>query len=150
MGSFVLAFAQNSATGRDITINEVDLDNFIRAKGAIFSAIMSLIAPLGFEAGDIGRVMVAGGIGSGINIPNAIRIGMLPDLPDERYSYIGNSALTGAYAMLVSSDSEKHVHEIAKSITYLELSTQPGYMDELIAACFLPHTNSAETALCGE
>jgi uncharacterized 2Fe-2S/4Fe-4S cluster protein (DUF4445 family) len=78
IGSYVLEFAENTATGRDITINEVDIDNFIRAKGAIFSAVMSLITPLGFTPEDIESVMVAGGIGSGINIKNAIRIGMLP------------------------------------------------------------------------
>ena len=140
-GSFVLAYAKDSAAGRDITINEVDLDNFIRAKGAIYSAVMSLIEPLGFAPEDIERVMVAGGIGSGINIKNAMRIGMLPDLPVDRYSYIGNSSLTGAYAMLVSADAGKRLREIAKGMTYLELSTQPGYMDAFIAACFLPHTD---------
>ena len=141
IGSYILAFAGDSATGREIAINEVDLDNFIRAKAAIFSAVMSLITPLGFTPEDIGRVMVAGGIGSGINIANAITIGMLPDLSEDRYSYIGNSSLSGAYAMLVSLDAEQRLHEVARSMTYLELSTQPGYMDGFIAACFLPHTD---------
>ena len=143
MGSYILVYAGDSATGRDIVINEIDLDNFIRAKGAIYSAVISLIEPLGFTPEHIERVMVAGGIGSGINIKNAIRIGMLPDLPEDRYSYIGNSSLAGAYAILVSSDAEMRLHEIAKSMTYLELSTQPGYMDAFIAACFLPHTDEA-------
>ena len=136
-GSYTLAFAKDSLTGRDIALSEVDIDSFIRAKGAIFSAIMSLIKPLGFAPEDIGRVMVAGGIGSGINIKNAIRIGMLPNLPEEKYSYIGNSALSGAYAMLISADAGIEVFTIARNITYLELSAQPGYMDEFIAACFL-------------
>jgi uncharacterized 2Fe-2S/4Fe-4S cluster protein (DUF4445 family) len=141
IASYVLAYAQESATGREVTINEVDIDNFIRAKGAIFSAVMSLITPLGFTPEDIEAVMVAGGIGSGISIKNAIRIGMLPDLPEEKYSYIGNSSLAGAYAMLISAEAEAKVREIAKNMTYLELSTQSGYMDEFIAACFLPHTD---------
>jgi uncharacterized 2Fe-2S/4Fe-4S cluster protein (DUF4445 family) len=68
---------------------------------------------------------------------------MLPSLPQEKYSYIGNSSLSGAYAMLVSHDAEKRVHDIARSMTYLELSTQPGYMDEFIAACFIPHTDAS-------
>jgi len=146
-GSYTLVFAEDSATGSDIKISEVDIDNFIRAKGAIFSGIMSLLKPLGFTPADIGRVMVAGGIGSGINIMNAIRVGMLPDLrnaggaAEERYSYIGNSSLSGAYAMLVSSAANAKLHEIARSMTYVELSAQPGYMDEFIAACFLPHTD---------
>ena len=143
IGSFVLAFAKDSTTNRDIVLTEVDIDNFIRAKGAIFSAIMSLIMPLGFSAEDIERVYVAGGIGSGINIKNAIGIGMFPDLPEEKYAYIGNSSLTGAYAVLTSKDAEEKLSEIYRSMTYIELSTQPGYMDEFLAACFLPHTDAS-------
>jgi len=140
-GSYVLVYAENSATGKDISITETDIDNFIRAKGAIFSGIMSLLTPLGFTPADIDDVLIAGGIGSGINIKNAISIGMLPNLPEEKYSYIGNSALDGAYEMLISEEAEEKVTEIARNMTYIDLSTEPDYMNEFIAACFLPHTN---------
>jgi len=140
-GSYILVFASDSATGKDIIITETDIDNFIRAKGAIFSGIMSLLAPLGFTPADIDDVMIAGGIGGGINIKNAISIGMLPDLPEEKYSYIGNSSLNGAYEMLISTEAEEKVKEIAANMTYIDLSTEQGYMDEFIAACFIPHTN---------
>jgi uncharacterized 2Fe-2S/4Fe-4S cluster protein (DUF4445 family) len=145
-GSYVIAFASDSATGDDITITETDLDNFIRAKGAIFSGIISLLSPLGFTPADIDDVFVAGGIGSGINIKNAIRIGMLPDLPEEKYRYLGNTALDGAYSMLLPLHSEQvldELNDIASNMTYIDLSSQPGYMDEFIAACFLPHTDEA-------
>ncbi len=72
---------------------------------------------------------------------NAVYIGMFPDLPIDKYTYIGNTSLTGAYAMLTSEDASGKLDEIAKSMTYLELSTQPGYMDAFVAACFLPHTD---------
>ena len=68
---------------------------------------------------------------------------MLPDIPLEMFSYIGNSSLSGAYAMLTSSQSREKVDELARSMTYLELSTEPGYMDSFVAACFLPHTDAA-------
>ncbi|MDR3277837.1 MAG: ASKHA domain-containing protein [Oscillospiraceae bacterium] len=142
-GRYVIAFEDESATGREISINETDIDNFIRTKGAIFSAIMSLIGPLGFTPDNIERVLVAGGIGSGINVKNAIRIGMFPDLPEDRFRYIGNSSLSGAYAALVSDSAAKKLKELAKSITYVELSTQAGYMDDFVAACFLPHTDAS-------
>ena len=74
---------------------------------------------------------------------NAISIGMLPKIGLERYGYIGNSSLTGACAMLVSKDAENKVFEIGRNMTYLELSTYPGYMDEFVAACFLPHTDAS-------
>lgn len=143
IGRYILAFENESATGREIYINETDIDNFIRTKGAIFSAIMSLLAPLGFAPDDVGKMLVAGGIGSGINIRNAKRIGMFPNLPEETFEYIGNSSLSGAYAALVSSEAAEKLSEVARSITYVELSTHAGYMDEFVAACFLPHTDSS-------
>ncbi len=143
IGSYVLAFPDESASGRRVAINEVDIDNFIRAKGAIFSAIMTLIGSLGFEPDVLEKVYVAGGIGSGINIRNAIRIGMFPDLPLDKYNYIGNSSLAGSYAMLSSEDAAKKLFEISESMTYLELSTQAGYMDSFVAACFIPHTDTS-------
>jgi uncharacterized 2Fe-2S/4Fe-4S cluster protein (DUF4445 family) len=148
VGFYVLAFPEESASGRKVAITEVDIDNFIRAKGAIFSAIMTLISSLGFTQDVIERVSVAGGIGSGINIQNAIRIGMFPDLPPEKYTYIGNSALAGAYALLTSADAEKKTNEMSRNMTYLELSTQPGYMDSFVAACFLPHTDRSLFPSC--
>ena len=142
IGSFVLAFADESQNGRTISLSEIDIDNFIRAKGAIFSAIFTLLSSLGFTPEDISKVYVAGGIGSGINIKNAIRIGMLPDLPLEKYEYIGNSSLAGAYASITSKDAREKLYEISRSMTYVELSIEPGYMDSFIAACFLPHTDA--------
>lgn len=115
----------------------------MRAEGAIFSAVVTLLGSLGFSSADVERVAVAGGIGSGINIGNAVRIGMFPDLPLEKYGYVGNSSLAGAYAMLVSEAAALRLKELSKSMTYLELSTQPGYMDAFTAACFLPHTDTA-------
>ena len=141
--AYIIAFADESADNREFSLSESDIDNFIRAKGAIFSAIQTMLAVLDFDASMIENVYVAGGIGSGINMKQAIRIGMLPNLPAEKYHYIGNSSLHGAYSMLVSREAAAITEKIGRSMTYIELSTHPGYMDELIAACFLPHTNGA-------
>ena len=143
MGSYVIAFREETGHVRDVEINEVDIDAFIRAKGAIFSATMTMLNSMGMDPSVLGHVYVAGGIGSGINMKNAVTIGMLPDIPEEMFSYIGNSSLSGAYAMLISDPAREKVDELARSMTYLELSTEPGYMDEFVAACFLPHTNAS-------
>ena len=143
MGRYVLAFPEESETGREVSINEVDIDNFIRAKGAIFSGIDTLLQSVDMTPDCIDTVMVAGGIGSGINMKNAINIGMLPDVELEKYHYIGNSSLTGAYAMVMSDAAVEKCHEVAANMTYLELSTYPGYMDSFVAACFLPHTDAS-------
>jgi len=141
-GRFVLAFPEESETGREVSINEVDIDNFIRAKGAIYSGIDTLLQSVDMTFECIEKVYVAGGIGSGINMENAVRIGMLPDVPLDTYHYIGNSSLTGAYAMVMSDGAIHKCHEVAANMTYLELSTYPGYMDSFVAACFLPHTDA--------
>ena len=138
---YILAFPTESSNG--VEMSEVDIDNFVRAKGAIYSAINSMLATMDMTKDDIGRVYIAGGIGSGINIEKAIGIGMLPNLPLDRYSYIGNSSLTGACAMLLSVEAERQVQLIGRNMTYLELSSHPGYMDEFVAACFLPHTDAS-------
>ena len=142
MGSYVLAFKEDTGSVRDVEINEVDIDSFIRAKGAIFSATMTMLGSMGMDPSVLEHVYVAGGIGSGINMKNAVTIGMLPDISLDHFSYIGNSSLSGAYAMLVSDASREKVDELARSMTYLELSTEPGYLDAFIAACFLPHTDA--------
>ena len=90
----------------------------------------------------IDHVYVAGGIGSGINMRNAVNIGMFPDVELEKFSYIGNSSLTGAYAMVLSDEADRKCAEVGANMTYLELSTYPGYMDSFVAACFLPHTDA--------
>ena len=143
IGSYVLAFKEEAAGHKDVEINEVDIDNFIRAKGAIFSAICTMLRSLDFDVSMIENVYVAGGIGSGINMKNAVTIGMFPDVEIDKFHYIGNSSLTGAYNMTLSVEAEHKVHELAHNITYMELSTDPSYMDEFVAACFIPHTNTA-------
>ena len=141
MGRYVLATAEESETGREVSINEVDIDNFIRAKGAIYSGIDTLLQSVDMTPDCIDQVLVAGGIGSGINMKNAVNIGMLPDVDLSKYHYIGNSSLTGAYAMVMSDMATKKCQEVAANMTYLELSTYPGYMDSFVAACFIPHTD---------
>lgn len=143
MGSYVLAFEEEAGSVKDVEITEADIDNFIRAKGAIFSAIRTMLTSVDFDISMIEQVYVAGGIGSGINMENAVRIGMFPDIPIEKFSYIGNSSLSGAYTMLLSTESERKTYELAANMTYLELSTVPTYMDEFVACCFLPHTDSS-------
>lgn len=148
MGSYVLAFEEEAGSVKDVEINEVDIDNFIRAKGAIFSAIRTMLASLDFDVEMIDDVYVAGGIGSGINMRNAVRIGMFPDIPLEKFHYIGNSSLSGAYTMLLSREAERKCYDLASNMTYLELSAVPTYMDEFVACCFIPHTDTSLFPSC--
>ena len=143
MGSYIIAFEEEAGSVKDVELTEADIDSFIRAKGAIFSAIRTMLSYCDFDISMIENVYVAGGIGSGINMGNAIEIGMFPDIPVEMYHYLGNTSLAGAYAMLYSTEAERKVYEIAQNMTYIELSNVPTYMDEFVAACFVPHTDKS-------
>ena len=145
-GRYILAFPEESATEREVALNEVDILNFIRAKGAIYSAIDTLLSAMDMDQSVLEGVYVAGGIGSGINMKNAVRIGMFPNVPLELFHYIGNSSLAGAYTMALSDEAAQKVEEVARNMTYMELSTHPGYMDAFVAACFLPHTDASRFA----
>jgi uncharacterized 2Fe-2S/4Fe-4S cluster protein (DUF4445 family) len=143
VASYTVTDAADSEDGRRIFIDAADIDNFIRAKGSVFSAIRTMLEAIGSEPSDIENVLIAGGIGSGIDFDSAVAIGMLPDIPRDKFRYIGNTSLAGAYAMLVSDEANNAVNFTSNMMTYIELSAYPGYMDEFVAACFLPHTNAS-------
>jgi uncharacterized 2Fe-2S/4Fe-4S cluster protein (DUF4445 family) len=140
---YVVAFAADSENGRDVILTETDIDNFIRAKGAIFSAIRTMFEIADIGPSDLSEIFIAGGIGGSVDIAHAIAIGMLPDIPPDHYHFIGNSSLSGAYGMLMSERGKEEVTAIGRKMTYLELSAHNGYMDEFVAACFLPHTDAS-------
>lgn len=130
-----------SGNNNEISISEQDIDNIIRAKGAIFSATLLLLRMLDLNIEQIGRFYIAGGFGRNLNIEAAISIGMFPDIDRNRYKYIGNSSLHGTYLALLYKEHRDFIDNIAKSMTYIDLSSEPKYMDEYIAALFLPHTD---------
>ncbi len=142
IGEYVLAFKDDyEGLENDLVVNEVDIDNFIRAKGAIYSGASVLLESLGMDFEVIDKVYIAGGIGNNLDIENSILIGLLPDVDRSKFKYIGNSSLVGSYLALISSDAKHKLEEIGSQMTYVELSVYPTYMDEFVSACFLPHTN---------
>jgi uncharacterized 2Fe-2S/4Fe-4S cluster protein (DUF4445 family) len=140
---YLLASAADSGTGRALYVTETDIDNIIRAKAAIHSACSMLLEKLGLGFGDLRRLYIAGGFGRFLDIAQAIVLGLLPDLPRERFTYLGNSSLTGAYMVLVSRDFKKRMEDAASRMTYVDLGGESGYMDQYTASLFIPHTDSS-------
>jgi uncharacterized 2Fe-2S/4Fe-4S cluster protein (DUF4445 family) len=138
-----LTIVDSSETGhgQPVYISETDINNIIRTKGAIFSACTLMLRHVGLSFDDLSSMYIAGGFGRCLNIRDAITIGMLPDLPEEKFHYIGNSSLAGSYMTLLSDTHCKVRDELAKRMTYLDLSTESDYMDHYTAAMFLPHTD---------
>lgn len=141
IGEYIIVFKEQCELEKDVAITEVDIDNFIRAKGAIYSGVTSLLNGLGMDFTMIDKLYIAGGIGNSLDIGNSIKIGMLPDIDEDKISYVGNSSLMGCYLTLMSEDARCKLEEVANHMTYVELSVEPGYMDQFISACFLPHTD---------
>ncbi len=139
--AFLLAAAEQTLTGKDLLITEADLENLIRTKAAIYAACSLVLENVGLNWDAVARVYIAGGFGRYIRIADAVFIGMLPDLPLQRFCYIGNSSLTGAYMALLSREHRRRLAEIAARITYVDLSSNPRYMDSYVKALFLPHTD---------
>lgn len=138
---FVIVRADESETGNDIVITEYDISNLIKSKGAVYAAATILAKSVGVDFNDMDRIYIAGGFGNYLNIKNAIGTGLLPDLPLERFRFIGNSSLAGARMALLSNHAFEKAYEIAQKMTYFELSVNPDFMNEFIAALFLPHTD---------
>jgi uncharacterized 2Fe-2S/4Fe-4S cluster protein (DUF4445 family) len=138
---YVLVFAEDSGSGKDITVTGSDIKNLLRAKGAIFAGIRTMLREVQLTVADIDRVYIAGGFGNYINITDAINIGLLPDLPADKYEYVGNSCLQGAMLVLLSREAYREAVEISGRMTYLELSAGNLFMEEFVSAMFIPHTD---------
>jgi uncharacterized 2Fe-2S/4Fe-4S cluster protein (DUF4445 family) len=138
---FVVEEAGKSYWGKDIIITEKDIANLIRTKGAVFSACALLLKNIGSEFEAIDSIFIAGGFGNRLDIENAVRIGLLPDIARTRFHYLGNTSLRGASLLLLSEKNRKLVKAIARKVTYIELNAEPGYMNEYTGSLFLPHTD---------
>jgi len=137
----IIAAASETAVGRDIALRQGDIENLIRDKAALYAGSRILLANAGLTFDDVARILIAGNFGQSLETEQAVRIGLLPDIPRERIQFIGNSSLAGAHAALLSRGAWKRAREIAASITCLELTVEPRYFDEYTAALFLPHTD---------
>ncbi len=140
---YVVSWADETDTGRDIALTKVDVDNLMRAKAAIYAGFSVLADSIGVDLADVQQVLVGGAFGKYINIENAINIGLLPDLPWDSFQFLGNTSALGAYMGLLSIVSREQIHEIASRMTYMELSADNTFFDAFTAALFLPHTNIA-------
>jgi uncharacterized 2Fe-2S/4Fe-4S cluster protein (DUF4445 family) len=138
---YIMAMPEETEIGQAITITESDIANLIKSKGAVFAAIKSLMDYIGMEFEQLQMIYLAGGFGSSLDIEKAVVIGLLPDIDRKRIQFIGNSALTGARIALLSQTEFEKAITISKRMTNIELSAYPPFMNEFIAALFLPHTD---------
>jgi uncharacterized 2Fe-2S/4Fe-4S cluster protein (DUF4445 family) len=139
----VVAPASETAAGRDIVLTSADIENLLRAKAAVYAGAALLARRVGIDIADLQRIYVAGGFGTYLDIGKAILIGLLPDVPRERVTFIGNGSVAGAKMALLSYEVWRRAAEVAQKMTYRELSTDAAFMEEYVSAAFFPHTDCA-------
>jgi len=138
---YVLAWADETQIGKDVVLTEPDIDNLVRAKGAMYSGTLTLLEEVGLTINNIKRIILAGGFGSYVDLEKAITIGLLPEVDPQRVVFIGNGSLMGAKMSSLTNRIRRDVAEVTKKMTNFELSETGSYMDNYIAALFLPHTD---------
>jgi uncharacterized 2Fe-2S/4Fe-4S cluster protein (DUF4445 family) len=152
---YVICFGSDTGHGKDIVITHVDVDNLLRAKAAIYAGFTVLAESVGIPLDWVEQVLIGGSFGKYINVEKAIEIGLLPDLPWDKFQFLGNTAVRGAYLALLNSQARNQVKEIASRMTYIELSADNKFYDAFMSAMFLPHTDlsrfpSVEAAITHE
>ncbi len=140
-GKQFLIYKNKNVNMKGCYITETDIASFIRTKGAIYTAAEALLWHVGYEWGDISNIYISGAFGNEIDIRKSISVGLLPDLPAEIFKFIGNGSIAGAEMCLCSTNAFTKAKNIADSMTYFDLSTDPRFMNEYSASLFLPHTN---------
>jgi uncharacterized 2Fe-2S/4Fe-4S cluster protein (DUF4445 family) len=140
-GEYVIAWGAETEHGKDIVITHVDIDNLLRAKAAIYAGFTILADQVGVPLESVAKMLIGGSFGKYINVEKAVQIGLLPDMPWERFEFLGNTAIRGSYYALLSQQSRERVADIAKRMTYIELSADNTFYEAFMSAMFLPHTD---------
>lgn len=138
---YVLAWAGETQIDRDVVLTEPDIDNLIRAKGAIYSGCMTLLEEVGLTVQNLERIILAGGFGSFVDLEKSITIGLLPEIDLDKITFIGNGSLLGAKMSCLTNRIRRDVVDVTRKMTNFELSETASYMENYIAALFLPHTD---------
>jgi uncharacterized 2Fe-2S/4Fe-4S cluster protein (DUF4445 family) len=125
----------------DIVFTEIDIHSLILSKGAVYAGLMVLLKQSGLDLLTIDQILISGGFGQYLNINKAITIGLLPDIDRNKFKYLGNSSIGGAYMALLSDDYRNEAHKISNNMTYIDFSSNSQFMDEFTSALFLPHTD---------
>jgi uncharacterized 2Fe-2S/4Fe-4S cluster protein (DUF4445 family) len=138
---YVVAAAGENGAERDLAVTRVDIDNLLRAKAAIYAGFEVLADRVGVPLDAVERVLIGGSFGKYINVEKAVGIGLLPDMPWDRFEFLGNTSIRGAYLALIDRAARAEVADIAGAMTYIELSADNTFYEAFTSALFLPHTD---------
>jgi uncharacterized 2Fe-2S/4Fe-4S cluster protein (DUF4445 family) len=141
VAQYVVAFDHEAGADHDIVLTESDVTSLMRAKAAIYAGYSVLCRSVGVQLDQVEQILIGGAFGQYLDVEKAIRIGLLPDLPVERFHFLGNTSVMGAYTALLCVNMRHDVLDVAAKMTYLELSADNTFMNDYTSALFLPHTD---------
>jgi uncharacterized 2Fe-2S/4Fe-4S cluster protein (DUF4445 family) len=139
--AYVVATAEETAMGEDLLFSETDIHSLVLSKAAVYAGFVTLLDQAGMDFSMVDRVWITGGFGQYLNFDRAISIGLLPDIARDKFTYLGNSSVAGAYMALLSSPLRAEARKVSNAMTYIDFSSNSRFMDEFTSAQFLPHTN---------
>ncbi|WP_292421605.1 ATP-binding protein, partial [Methanoregula sp.] len=138
---YVLVWAKETDTGKDIVITENDIKNLIMSKASVHAACVTLMKQAGVTHNDIATIHFAGAFGNYLDKKNATIIGLIPEIDPGNIKNLGNGAIAGANIALINRRVRRTLDDIALRIGYIELNAEPSFMDEYTGSTFLPHTD---------
>jgi len=138
---FVVAEAATTAGGGEIVFTQADLDNLMLSKAAMYTMLTVMTEAAGVSFDELEQFFIAGAFGAYVAADKAVTIGMVPDIPLEKYRLLGNSSLEGAKRALLSVGALEKIEQIGRAMTYVEMNESREFMNGFMAARFLPHTD---------
>lgn len=139
--AYILEFAENTGLDENIIFTQSDIKSLTLSKAAIYAGFNILLEQVGMDFSTVQQMIITGGFGQFLDIEKAVTIGLLPDIAREKFHYMGNSSIAGAYMALLSNTFRQQASAISNAMTYLDFSTHTKFMEEFTRAQFLPHTD---------
>jgi len=127
------------AISEEIYISEDDISNFLQAKAAVFSGIITLCKIAGMDIFDVSKLHLAGNFGRHVRVQDMIDIGLIPPLDRDRIDSCGNTSLKGAIHACMGKGGLYRMEELVSKLEFIELNAEDSYQDDFINALFIPH-----------
>jgi len=139
----IIAKEKDSALNEPVVISESDISKILQAKAAVYAALNVLLDVRGKTWRDIKKLFLAGGFGKHIHFKNAVSIGLVPPVPEDRVEMIGNGSLGGAFLALIEAEAASKMKKLLSRVEVIELNRQKSFQQYYIDALFLPHRNKS-------
>lgn len=120
-----------------------DIQEFIRCKAAAHTMVATLLDYCGLTPDDLGNIYLAGGFGTHIDIESAVTVGIYPDVDRSKLKLLGNTSLAGAKKVLLDVQCLDRLKDFQKNATYLHFAEMDKFLENMVAANFIPHTDVA-------